>query len=71
MERPSPRSAARVAKVLDFTTKNGTLRKSNPHFYEQAAKEWLIWAAFKFMGSERGAQWMYQYSAESVRADFV
>ena len=62
---------ARVAKVLDFTTKNGTLRKSSPHFYEQAGKEWLIWAVFKFMGSEGGAQWMYQYSAESVRADFV
>ena len=62
---------ARVARVLDFTTKNGTLRKSSPHFYEQAGKEWLIWAVFKFMGSEGGAQWMYQYSAESVRADFL
>lgn len=62
---------ARVAKVLDFTTKNGALRKSSPHFYEQAAKEWLIWAALKWMGSEGGAQWMYDYAAENVRADLV
>ncbi len=62
---------ARVAKVVDFTTKGGALRKSSPHFYEQAAKEWIIWAAFKWMGSEGGAQWMYEYSAENVRADLV
>lgn len=36
----------RIAKVIDFTTKNGDLRKSSPHFYEQAAKEWVIWATF-------------------------
>ena len=28
---------ARVAKVVGSTTKNGTLRKSSPTFYEQAA----------------------------------
>ena len=38
---------ARVAKVIDFTSKKGTLRKSSPHFYEQAAKEWVMWAMFK------------------------
>jgi 2-polyprenyl-6-methoxyphenol hydroxylase-like FAD-dependent oxidoreductase len=58
----------RIAKVIDFTTKNGTLRKSSPHIYEQAAKEWLIWAAFKWMGPEGGAKWMYSYCAESVLA---
>ena len=62
---------ARISKVLDFTTKNGSLRKSSPHYYEQAAKEWIIWAALKFRGSEGGAQWMYEYSAEDVRADLV
>lgn len=62
---------ARVAKVMDFTTKNGTLRKSSPHFYEQAAKEWLMWATFKWAGPEAGTRWMYEYSAESVRAAFV
>jgi hypothetical protein len=62
---------ARIAKVLDFTTKNGSLRKSSPHYYEQAAKEWIIWAALKFRGSEGGAQWMYEYSAENVRADLI
>lgn len=46
---------ARIAKVIDFTTKNGNLRKASPHFYEQAAKEWLIWAMFKWMG-QGGAQ---------------
>ena len=58
----------RIKKVIDFTDKNGALRKSSPHFYEQAAKEWLIWLAFKWMGDEAGAQWMYQYDAESVLA---
>ena len=62
---------ARIAKVLDFTTKNGSLRKSSPHYYEQAAKEWIIWAALKFRGSEGGAQWMYEYSAENVKADLT
>ncbi|KAK6435126.1 hypothetical protein LTR95_008691 [Oleoguttula sp. CCFEE 5521] len=58
----------RVAKVLDFTSKNGKLRKSSPHLYAHIAKEWLMWAAFKWMGPEGGAQWMYQYAAESVRS---
>ena len=57
---------ARIAKVIDFTTKNGSLRKSSPHFYEQAAKEWIVWAVFKFMGPEGGAEWMYSYNPESV-----
>jgi hypothetical protein len=58
--------AARIAKVMDFTGKNGYLRKSSPHVYEQAVKEWVVWAAFKFMGPEGGAEWMYSYNAESV-----
>lgn len=57
---------ARIARVIDFTTKNGDMRKSSNHFYEQAAKEWLIWAMFKWMGPEGGAHWMYSYNAESV-----
>jgi len=57
---------ARIAKVIDFTTKNGDMRKSSNHFYEQAAKEWLIWVMFKFMGPEGGAHWLYAYNAESV-----
>jgi 2-polyprenyl-6-methoxyphenol hydroxylase-like FAD-dependent oxidoreductase len=61
----------RVAKVIAFTTKNGTLRKSSPHFYEQAAKEWLVWAMFKWVGPEAGMQWMYQYNPEIVRAALV
>ncbi|KAK9311239.1 hypothetical protein V1524DRAFT_443146 [Lipomyces starkeyi] len=32
--------------------------KSSPHYYEQAAKEWIIWATFKFMGPEGGAHWI-------------
>ncbi|KAF4345868.1 salicylate hydroxylase [Fusarium beomiforme] len=56
----------RIVKVMDFTSKNGTLRKSSPHFYEQAAKEWIIWAAFKFMGAEAGAKWLYTYNAEDI-----
>ncbi|KAK6428560.1 hypothetical protein LTR95_015294 [Oleoguttula sp. CCFEE 5521] len=59
---------ARVAKVLDFTSKNGKLRKSSPHLFEHIAKEWLMWAAFKWMGPEGGAQWMYEYAAEAVRS---
>ena len=62
---------ARVAKVMDFTSKNGSLRKSSPHFYEQAAKEWVLWAMFKWTGPELGVQWMYKYAAESVRAAFT
>ena len=62
---------ARVARVVDFTTKGGAMRKSTPNFYEQAAKEWLIWAVFKWRGPEGGAQWMYEYSAEDVRAELV
>lgn len=62
---------ARVAKVIDFTSKNGTLRKSSPHFYEQAAKEWLMWAMFKWAEPEAGMQWMYEYNGEIVRAEFV
>nr|OQO02067.1 hypothetical protein B0A51_18637 [Rachicladosporium sp. CCFEE 5018] len=58
----------RVAKVLVFTSKNGKLRKSSPHLFEHIAEEWLMWAAFKWMGSEGGAQWMYEYAAESVRS---
>jgi hypothetical protein len=45
---------------------NGNPRKSNPHVYEQAVKEWVVWAAFKFMGPEGGAEWMYSYNAENV-----
>jgi hypothetical protein len=60
----------RIAKVMDFTTKNGDLRKSSPHFYEQAAKEWIIWAVFKWAGPDGGAGWMYEYPAESVLGDF-
>lgn len=70
-ERWNTHRHVRVAKVIDFTTKNGTLRKSSPHFYEQAAKEWLMWAMFKWTGPEAGMRWMYEYNAESVRADFV
>ncbi|EWG44915.1 hypothetical protein FVEG_05878 [Fusarium verticillioides 7600] len=56
----------RIVKVLDFTSKNGTLRKSSPHVYEQAAKEWIIWVAFKLMGAEAGAKRLYTYNAENV-----
>lgn len=56
----------RIVKVLDFTSKNGTLRKSSPHAYEQAAKEWIIWAALKLMGPEAGAKWLYSYNVENV-----
>lgn len=59
----------RLAKVIEFTTKNGSLRKSSPHYIEQAAKEWVIWAAFKARGEEGGAQWMYSYNAEDVMRD--
>lgn len=62
---------SRVKKVLDFTTKNGTLRKSSPHFYEQAAKEWVMWAMFKWTGPEGGVHWMYEYNAESIKAALV
>jgi 2-polyprenyl-6-methoxyphenol hydroxylase-like FAD-dependent oxidoreductase len=61
----------RISKVLDFTTKNGNMRKSSNHFYEQAAKEWLLWAVFKWMGPEGGARWLYTYAAENVRAAFA
>ena len=61
----------RITKVVDFTTKNGNLRKSSAHVYEQAAKEWVVWAAFKWMGPEAGARWMYGYNAESVLSALV
>lgn len=61
----------RINKVIDFTTKNGSLRKSSPHFYEQAAKEWIVWAMFKWMGHEGGAKWMYSYNAENVLGALV
>ena len=61
----------RIERVLDFTTKNGTLRKSSPQFYEQAAKEWVIWVAFRFMGPEAGAAWLYSYNAENVLGALV
>lgn len=61
----------RINKVIDFTTKNGSLRKSSPHFYEQAAKEWIVWAMFKWMGPEGGAKWMYSYNAENVLGALV
>lgn len=66
LEKWQEHRLARIAKVMDFTSKNGRLRKSSPHFYEQAAKEWVVWAGFKFTGEEGGAQWMYSYNAESV-----
>jgi 2-polyprenyl-6-methoxyphenol hydroxylase-like FAD-dependent oxidoreductase len=56
----------RIAKVLDFTTKNGNQRKATSHLYEQAAKEWLMWAAMKFAGPTGGAAWLYEYNSESV-----
>jgi 2-polyprenyl-6-methoxyphenol hydroxylase-like FAD-dependent oxidoreductase len=61
----------RIAKVMQFTTKNGDMRKSTEHYYEQAAKEWLMWASFKWMGQEGGARWLYEYNCESVRAALV
>jgi 2-polyprenyl-6-methoxyphenol hydroxylase-like FAD-dependent oxidoreductase len=61
----------RVAKVLDFTTKNGNQRKATSHLYEQAAKEWLMWASMKFAGPTGGARWLYGYNAESVLSDLV
>lgn len=33
----------RLQKGINFTTKNGSLRKRSPHYVEQAAKEWVIW----------------------------
>jgi hypothetical protein len=65
-EKWQMRRVERVAKVMVFTGKNGSLRKLSPRFYEQAAKEWIVWAVFKFMGPEGGAEWMYSYNAESV-----
>ena len=61
----------RIAKVIDFTTKNGALRKSSPQFYEQAAKEWILWIVFKFMGPQAGAQWLYSYNGENVLSALV
>lgn len=46
-----------VAKGLDFTSEIGNLRKSAPHFYEQAAKERLMWTMSKWTGPEAGVQW--------------
>ena len=42
------------------------MRKPGPHIYEQIAKVRVVWAAFRFMGPEGGAEWMYSYNAESV-----
>ncbi|KAK5991440.1 FAD-dependent monooxygenase nodY2-like protein [Cladobotryum mycophilum] len=61
----------RIAKVLDFTTNNGTLRKASPSVYVQTAKEWMIWAIFKFIGSGAGTNWLYTYNAENVLGALV
>jgi hypothetical protein len=35
------------------------MRKANLSPLEQAAKEWLLWAVYKWMGPEGGARWLY------------
>lgn len=61
----------RVAKVVEFTTKNERLRKASPHFHEQPAKEWVVVAMDRYTGPEAGVQWMYESDAESIKAESV
>lgn len=58
----------RIDRVTAFTTQNKNLRKPSAYAYEQAAKEWVIWAALKFKGPQGGAAWMYSYTPEDVLA---
>lgn len=58
----------RVAKITDFTSQNGRMRKPSTYVYEQVAKEWLIWAALKIKGPQAGAAWIFSYTPENVLA---
>jgi hypothetical protein len=59
----------RIGKVMAFTTRGGAVRKSNLGPYEQMSKEWLLWLAFKWIGPEGGAKWIYTYNPESILAE--
>lgn len=58
----------RIAQVVGFTSENGDLRRSSATWYSQMAKEWLIWGNFRMKGETGGAEWLYSYNTESVRA---
>lgn len=59
----------RIEQVLAFTTRGGQVRTSNLNPYQQIAKEWAMWLMFKWIGSDGGAKWLYEYSAENVLAE--
>jgi 2-polyprenyl-6-methoxyphenol hydroxylase-like FAD-dependent oxidoreductase len=58
----------RIARIADFTARNGKLRKSSQNVYARVAKECLIWAALKLMGPEGGAAWIFSYTPEDIPA---
>ncbi|KIW00075.1 uncharacterized protein PV09_08417 [Verruconis gallopava] len=61
----------RVAKILDVTNKSAASRRSSTSWIEKEVKEWIIWAALKWMGPDAGAGWLFGYAAESVKSHFV
>jgi 2-polyprenyl-6-methoxyphenol hydroxylase-like FAD-dependent oxidoreductase len=55
----------RIAKILDFTTKGGDIRKPVRSSWERILKEWLMWIYLSWLGPQ-GIKWIYDYRAEDV-----
>jgi hypothetical protein len=59
---------------MDFTGNKRNLRKLSPHIYEQAAKAWVVWAAFRLWDPRvarkggiriiRGVFWVHELNGE-------
>ena len=51
---------------MEYTGRNSSLRQPGESYIRQAAKEWIVWAAFKYMGPQAQLQWLYEYNAENI-----
>ena len=56
----------RMQQVRDFTDRNASLRDPGRGQLRQTVKEWMVWAAFQYMGPSAGSAWLFGYNAEDI-----
>jgi hypothetical protein len=56
---------------MDFTSKNGNLRKTSASALHQLVKEGIIWGYIKLVGPKMGSEWIYTYNGECIRGELA
>lgn len=71
LERRCSHRKDRVKQLHDFNSRNGALMASGSLYFQQALKEWAIWATLKLLGPGARVEWFYSHHCEDILAAFA